>query len=135
MSGIHVNDPAPRNAALELTGQPSLTSGTAFGTAFDEGFYYSPLASLMRHGEQEDERLGEAQAAGGRFAFRKGATTPLLTGKEATEKYGLEGLSWTEPVREGEAQLLNRWKRDELKRANVLGRADPGVLPGAARLA
>jgi hypothetical protein len=142
MGGIYVNDPAPRNAALELTGQPSLGSGLALGATAEESWIRSPFSPLRRQ-EQMEAAAGTEMPDTGPvdqpipLLFGDQPTTPranMLTPKEANERFGIEGeLSFDGPTRAAEAQLLNRWKRDELKRQNVLSRATPGILPGAAR--
>jgi hypothetical protein len=143
MGGIYVNDPAPRNAALELTGQPSLGSGLALGATAEESWIRSPFSPLRRQ-EQMEAAAGTEMPDTGPvdqpipLLFGDQPTTPranMLTPKEANERFGIEGeLSFDGPTRAAEAQLLNRWKRDELKRQNILSRATPGILPGAARL-
>jgi hypothetical protein len=143
MGGIYVNDPAPRNQALELTGQPSLGSGLGLGATAEESWIRSPFSPLRRQ-EQMEAAAGTEMPDTGPvdqpipLLFGDQPTTPranMLTPKEANERFGIEGeLSFDGPTRAAEAQLLNRWKRDELKRQNILSRATPGILPGAARL-
>lgn len=143
MGNIYVPDPAPRNRALELTGNPSLGSGLGLGATAEETWIRNPFQPL-RHQQQ-------FEAAGGTEVPDTGPTdtaipplfgaepiTPranLMTPEEANQRFGIAGeLTFDHPVRAGEAALLNKWKRDELKRQNILMRATPGVLPGAARL-
>jgi hypothetical protein len=143
MGGIYVNDPAPRNQALEVTGQPSLGSGLGLGAVAEESWIRSPFAPL-RHQEQMEAAVGTEMPETGPVdqpippLFQDQPITPranMLTPKEANDRFGLDGeLSWDAPVRAAEAKLLNKWKREELKRQNVLSRATPGILPGAARL-
>jgi hypothetical protein len=143
MGGIHVNDPAPRNRALELTGQPSLGSGYALGAVAEESWLRSPFAPL-RQQEMMEATAGTEMPETGPVdqpippLFQDQPITPranLLTPQEANDRFGIPGeLSFDQPVRAGQAQVLNRWKREELKRQNILSRSTPGVLPGAARL-
>ena len=50
--------------------------------------------------------------------------TKQMSGKEATEQYGIEGhLSWTEPVSNIEAKVLNERKKEELAFNFVLEKA------------
>lgn len=143
MGGIYVNDPAPRNRALELTGQPSLSSGLGLGAVAEESWIRSPFSPLRTQELMEATAGSEMPETGPVDSaipplFQDQPITPrenLLTPKEANERFGIEGaLSWDQPVRAAQAQLQARWKRDELKRQNILGRATPGVLPTAARL-
>lgn len=143
MGNIFVNDPAPRNPALERTGNPSLTSGYGLGAIAEETFVRNPF-SPFRHQELMEARAGtEMPETGpvdpGPIPFLELPAGPpkaqLMTPEEANNRFGIPGeLSWQQSVRAGEASLLNKWKREELKRQNILGRAEPGVLPTAARL-
>lgn len=60
--------------------------------------------------------------------------SPVLQPEDANAKYGIKGaLSWTAPVRESTAQLLRRWKLEQIQRDDTLSRATPGLIPGTAR--
>lgn len=141
MGGIYVKDPAPDNQALDITGMPSLTSGYGLGAVAEESYLRSPFDPL-REQQQMQARAGSQMPETGPvinmddpFAPGTPKSSPLIPAEEANNLYGIPGeLSWDKPVRTGEAQLLNKWKRDELKRQNIMARATPGVLPGAARL-
>lgn len=143
MGGIYVKDPAPRNAALELTGNPSLGSGLGLGAVAEESWLRSPFSPL-RTQELMESTAGTEMPETGPVdqpippLFTPEPVTPranLLTPQEANDRFGIPGeLSWDQPVRAAQAQLQARWKREELQRQNILSRATPGILPGAARL-
>ncbi|GAB2178710.1 hypothetical protein [Dongia sp. agr-C8] len=118
----------------------ALTSGWALGTAFQNQRDFGPLGSTFRS-------LDQQQAAGGTpiFGFSYfmpipgerrsvGPESALLDPADANKRYGISGaLSWSVPVREEEAKLLNAWKQEELRQADILARSSPGAVPATAR--
>jgi hypothetical protein len=63
---------------------------------------------------------------------------PLLSPEEANAKYGIRSgnntlLGWTQPVREIEAQELNRLKHEELGRQDIINRGQGGFFQGLAK--
>jgi hypothetical protein len=110
-----------------------LSSGWALGTAAAQAWDLGGYASSERATQQYEQRFGQPTRAG-TYMFRPGTETPQLEPDAANERYGIPGqLSWDKPVHEGEAQLLNQWKREELQRNDILERSTPGAVPAVAR--
>lgn len=139
MGTLLIDDPAPTDDLLSFE---RISSGWATGTAFDQAWATNPVTSLYRSAEQTEAALGPINTAPGNRSgrlIRDTPTTPLLDNDEAEAQYGIPGqLSFAKDkypngVREGEANLLNQWKREEIQRNDILARATPGFVPATAR--
>jgi hypothetical protein len=110
-----------------------LSSGWSLGTAFSDAWQQSGMSSLLRGSDQYEQRFGQSTRAG-TYMFRPGTETPVLDPEEANRDYGIPGeLTWDKPIHEGEAKLLNQWKREEIRRRDTLARSTAGILPATAR--
>jgi hypothetical protein len=127
-----------------------LSSGTAVGTAFEEADIRNGFSSLVR-GTQLKQATGDfaervrPEGAPTRFGDTVPLPTddpefaatlsPYLSPDEATARYGIQGeLTFEQPIREDAAKLKSDWKRDEIRRRDILSRADPSFGPTALRL-
>lgn len=128
-----LTDDPTLGAASGPTDYQALSSGWALGTAAASAWDMGGFSSIMRGSEQYEQRRGQPTRAG-TYMFRPGGETPMLEPDAANEKYGMGGqLSWDKPVREGEAKLLNQWRREEIARGDILDRSTPGAVPAVAR--
>lgn len=124
----------PRKPAAPLFLE-DYSSGTGASAAFAEGWANSPLPSLA-----DIETLDQARRGAPTFAFRapgprRAPDSELMSSAEANRWFGIPGeLSFDQPVRAREALLRHDWKTEEIRRRDVLNRAERGLLPGAARL-
>jgi hypothetical protein len=141
MGTLLIDDPVQTDDLLSFD---RISSGWATGTAWDESLTFSPTTSLYRSAQQaatganatvpDDPVLGLERIANNQ-------PPPLLTPEQADEQYGIEGEltfssgDYAKGVREEEAKLLRKWKEEEIARRDILARATPGFVPGAARFA
>jgi len=105
------------------------------GTTASEAFTRNPLPSVGRAGEQARERgeIGEGFFEG-QFPDPTREPSRKLHPEEANKRFGHLGLTFNEPVFEGEAGLLARRKELEVARQSVFQRAPSGFGPGAASI-
>lgn len=113
-------------------------SGLGLSAALEEGWVNNPVMGAIDAEQLDYARRGAPQpVAGYRGSAAPGRLEPdsvIMEPAEANHWFGIEGeLSFDRPVRAREAQLLHDWKKAEVKRRDILARADPGFLPGAAR--
>ena len=88
------------------TGQRStydVPTSTFLSTSFDQGVHDGAFESMRRISEY--------------FTAADGA---ILSPEDANKKYGLEGLTFSDPILEGQAQLLHDRKKKELFRGLIL---------------
>jgi hypothetical protein len=139
MGTLLIDDPAPTDDMLSFE---RISSGWATGTAWDQAWATNPATALVHSGElataganarvPDDPTLGLERIANNQ-------PQPLLTPDQAEEQYGISGQltfkngDYAGGVRPKVAQLLNGWKQEEIRRADILSRATPGFLPAAAR--
>jgi hypothetical protein len=114
----------------------TIPSGTPVNVLFDERATGGGLGSLLRGDEQRAAASGyesRVQAARSAAAGLPNArpTSPTITAEQANQQVkdaGLTGyLKFEKPIRQRELDLLTRWKKDELIRADVLGRQDDSL--------
>lgn len=129
-------DQSPINPVSQATGYEDLGSGAAIGTAAEEAIADNPTAEALRTSALQQTGLGPIIAGGRGGVLRAAPESPLLQPEAANTQFGIKGtLSWDKPVRLATAQLQNQYATERIQRADVLNRADSGILPATARIA
>jgi hypothetical protein len=104
--------------------------GAAFGSLTAPGGNPSSINGILQGLAGEGEIIRGPHGE----AHRNPDVTPLLAPDDANSQYGIPGqLTFSKPVREGEAKLLSQWKHEELQRSDALARSEPGIVPATAR--
>jgi hypothetical protein len=143
MGTLGIQNPVLDNPVQDLYQFDTLSSGTAAGTALEQSFLGSGSPSFLRSDDQRAAASGydsRVQAARNAAVGLPNArpTSPLLSPEQANKQAADMGLGsdlkFTKPVRQGEFDLVAKWKKEEIQRNDILSRADRGIIPGAARL-
>lgn len=140
MGTLLIDDPVKTDDLLSFE---RVSAGWATGTAWDETWAHNPITSVTRGLAMADAQEGPVIPAAGRSgvrpqSYRQAPETPLLSSDQAEEQYGIPGQltfkDYGDGIHEPAAKLLNQWKQEEIQRSDILARATPGFVPGAARL-
>jgi hypothetical protein len=136
------------NAELTRQGFDRLVAplSEAVAASAEESWVRSPTSSLIRHVERRAENVdvGSMSVGMGEFGMladepppESPALSPLIEPDEANARFAIPGdpkFKFDAPVREREAELLRQQRMEELQRRDVIGRAEGGLLAGAALL-
>jgi len=144
--------PNERLRSLGVDAYPS-TFGDAVGASFEEAWTRNPTTSLLRELQRQqrelDPEMDRVRAVRGDVRRRRGddagmlADTPnmepaapgpaMLDPEAANRQYGIDGeLKFDRDTPEQTARDLYDLKREELRRRNIMSRAQGGFAEGAA---
>lgn len=126
------------DAAIDPDSNGILPSGSSIGTAFADNWFHTPVYSLIRHDQMAAAAADQGPIiAGGRGGVLRAPNpnpSPMLDPDQANAQYGVEGeLHFDKPVRQSQAELMNGWKIDELKRRDQLNRSDSDLASEVGR--
>jgi hypothetical protein len=133
--------PIERNERLWSLGLDQFTSTTGQVTdaAYQESIVGNPTALLARSAQREMENKEFFENGSIRMENPNYVPSRMLEPDEANNKFGVKHggkqvLSFDQPIREREAEELNRLKMEELQRQDIINRGAGGFWQGAARL-
>ena len=108
------------------------STGAGLGAAFEQAWAQNPVRSIADIETLETAELGSRIS---RFGGRRAPDSELMSAEEANHWFGIAGeLTFDQPARARAARIRYDWKRDEIRRRDILARASQTTLAAAGRL-